>query len=233
MKLENGFTIDVSLPQAWEALNNPNLIAPCFPGATLTKYEGDRFDGSVKVKLGPISMKYSGTGAYVERDRDGDRVVIEASGRATQSSSTANATVTISLTSVAAERTSVAMVTDLALTGRPAQFGRGVVVDVADRIIGQFASCVAEKLAATPPGSSAEPVAEPHGISPARVPETAVRDEDSGTPTKAQGEMDILSLGGSAIVGAGARVARGLSVGAWVTVLLVVAAYLLGRRVAR
>jgi uncharacterized protein len=147
MKLENNFTIDAPVEKAWAALNNPETVAPCFPGATLTTYEGDSFAGTVKVKLGPIAMTYKGKGTYVTRDEAAHEVVIEANGRDSRGNGTANATVTASLAAEGADRTAVSMVTDMTITGKPAQFGRGVISDVADKIIGQFAACVARKLA--------------------------------------------------------------------------------------
>ena len=147
MKLENNFTIDAPVEQAWEALNNPETVAPCFPGATLTSYEGDSFAGTVKVKLGPIAMTYKGKGTYVSRDEAAHEVVIDATGRDSRGNGTASATVTASLAADGPDKTAVSMVTDMAITGKPAQFGRGVISDVADKIIGQFAACVARKLA--------------------------------------------------------------------------------------
>jgi len=155
MKLENNFTIDAPVEKAWAALNNPETVAPCFPGATLTTYEGDSFAGTVKVKLGPIAMTYKGKGTYVTRDEAAHEVVIEANGRDSRGNGTANATVTASLAADGADRTAVSMVTDMTITGKPAQFGRGVISDVADKIITQFAECVARKLA-----PAAEEVAE-------------------------------------------------------------------------
>lgn len=152
MQLENTFTIAAPIEDAWKALNDPELIAPCFPGATLTSYEGDSFEGTVKVKLGPISLTYKGKGTYVERDDAGHKVVIDASGRDARGNGTAKATVTGTMVADGADRTSVTMVTDMTVTGRPAQFGRGVISDVADKIIGQFSACVAEKL--TGPGAA-------------------------------------------------------------------------------
>jgi len=146
MQLENSFTIDAPIEKAWEALNTPQTIAPCFPGATLTEYEGDSFSGTVKVKLGPISLTYKGKGVYKERDDAAHRVVIDASGRDSRGNGTAEATVVGTMTADGPDKTAVTMVTDMKITGRPAQFGRGVISDVADKIIGQFASCVASKL---------------------------------------------------------------------------------------
>jgi uncharacterized protein len=147
MKLENNFTIDAPVDKAWAALNNPETVAPCFPGATLTSYEGDSFAGTVKVKLGPIAMTYKGKGTYVSRDEDAHEVVIDATGRDSRGNGTASAKVTASLAAEGPDKTAVSMVTDMTITGKPAQFGRGVISDVADKIIGQFAACVARKLA--------------------------------------------------------------------------------------
>ena len=146
MKLENSFTIDAPVEKAWAALNNPETVAPCFPGATLTSYEDDSFTGTVKVKLGPISMTYKGKGTFVERDKSAHKVVVDAQGRDSRGNGTASAKVTASLAADGPEKTAVTMVTDMTITGKPAQFGRGVISDVADKIIGQFASCVADKL---------------------------------------------------------------------------------------
>jgi carbon monoxide dehydrogenase subunit G len=157
MQLENKFTIEAPIEKAWEALNTPQTVAPCFPGATLQEYEGDSFTGTVKVKLGPISLTYKGKGTYVSRDDDNHKVVIEANGRDSRGNGTAKATVTGTLVPDGPSRTAVTMVTDMTITGRPAQFGRGVISDVADKIIGQFSACVASKLAPEQASAAAAP----------------------------------------------------------------------------
>ena len=146
MQLENTFTIPAGINEAWAAFNDPRRVAPCFPGATLETYENDSFTGTVKVKLGPISLTYKGKGTFVERDDDAHKVVIEASGRDSRGNGTASATVTGTLQADGDAQTTVKMVTDMTVTGRPAQFGRGVMADVSDKIIGQFSSCLANKL---------------------------------------------------------------------------------------
>jgi carbon monoxide dehydrogenase subunit G len=150
MQLENTFTIPTGIDEAWAAFNDPGRVAPCFPGATLTGTEGDTFTGTVKVKLGPISLTYKGKGTFVERDEAAHKVVIDASGRDARGNGTASAVVTGTLTPDGDTQTTVRMITDMTVTGRPAQFGRGVMADVSDKIVGQFASCLAEKLG---PGS--------------------------------------------------------------------------------
>src|ERR671916_1379202 len=159
MQLENKFTIEAPIDKAWEALNTPETVAPCFPGATLQEYEGDSFTGTVKVKLGPISLTYKGKGTYVTRDDANHKVVIEASGRDARGNGTASATVTGTMVADGPDKTAVTMVTDMTITGRPAQFGRGVISDVADKIIGQFAACVAEKLTPQAEQAPADPTA--------------------------------------------------------------------------
>ncbi|GAA0925512.1 SRPBCC family protein [Pseudonocardia zijingensis] len=173
MQLENKFTIDAPIEKAWEALNTPETVAPCFPGATLQEYEGDSFTGTVKVKLGPISLTYKGKGTYVTRDEENHKVVIEATGRDSRGNGTASATVTGTMVADGPTRTAVTMVTDMTITGRPAQFGRGVISDVADKIIGQFSSCVASKLVpeAEKPAEEAKPAASaPSGSEGAAAP---------------------------------------------------------------
>ncbi len=160
MQLENKFTIDAPIEKAWVALNTPDMIAPCFPGATLTSYEGESFEGTVKVKLGPISLTYKGKGTYVDRDDANHKVTIEASGRDSRGNGTASATVTGTMVADGPDKTAVTMVTDMTITGRPAQFGRGVISDVAEKIIGQFAGCVASKL-------------RPEAVAPAAAPAPA------------------------------------------------------------
>jgi carbon monoxide dehydrogenase subunit G len=172
MQLENSFTIDAPIEKAWEALNTPQTIAPCFPGATLTEYEADTFTGTVKVKLGPISLTYKGKGVYKERDDAAHRVVIDASGRDSRGNGTAEATVVGTMTADGPDKTAVTMVTDMKITGRPAQFGRGVISDVADKIIGQFASCVASKLQGEDAGAAASS-SEGSAPVPAAVPASA------------------------------------------------------------
>jgi carbon monoxide dehydrogenase subunit G len=189
MQLENKFTIEAPLDKAWAALNTPETIAPCFPGATLTEYEGDSFTGTVKVKLGPISLTYKGKGTYVERDDAAHRVVIEAAGRDSRGNGTANATVTGSLEADGPDKTAVTMVTDMTITGRPAQFGRGVISDVADKIIGQFAGCVARKLA---------PEAESETETAAAAPSSAPAAAPTATTEAAAGSNNGAATGGTA-----------------------------------
>ncbi len=148
MELEHQFTVPASVEETWAAFNDPEVVAPCFPGATLISVDGDQFTGSAKIKLGPIAMQYNGTGTYVQRDEQARRAVIEAMGRDKRGNGTANATVTAQL-NPDGDGTAVHVTTDLAITGKPAQFGRGVMQDVSDKLLLQFVACLQAKLGAS------------------------------------------------------------------------------------
>lgn len=139
MELEHSFTVPADIDTAWNTLLDVERIAMCMPGATLISVEGDTFKGEVKIKLGPVTMVFGGTASFVDKDVANHRLVINASGSETKGTSTAQATVTTQLIAESPTLTRVDVNTDLAITGKPAQFGRGVMSDVAGRIIGQFA----------------------------------------------------------------------------------------------
>jgi carbon monoxide dehydrogenase subunit G len=145
MKLEHEFTVPAPVDEAWKVLLDVEKVAPCMPGAALTSVDGDEFTGTVKVKVGPIQVTYKGQAKFVEKDDANHRAVIEASGKEARGSGTAAATVTATLTQ-SGTQTKAHVVTDLNITGRPAQFGRGVMADVGAKLIGQFADCLAEEL---------------------------------------------------------------------------------------
>ena len=157
MELTQTFTVPVPIDAAWAALNDPERVAPCMPGASLETVEGDAFTGSVKVKLGPVALTYRGTARFVERDMGKRTVVIEGSGKDAKGNGSATATVTARLQEQDGA-TSVTTTTDLAVTGKPAQFGRGVMNDVANKLVGQFARNLAALLQAEQDLSAAEEV---------------------------------------------------------------------------
>ncbi|MGY1617324.1 SRPBCC family protein [Geodermatophilus sp. SYSU D00691] len=159
MELTQTFTVPVPIETAWKALNDPERIAPCMPGASLESVEGDSFAGNVRIKLGPIGLSYRGTARFVDADPVTRTVVIEGSGKDAKGNGSASATVTARLTEDAGT-TTVATTTDLNITGKPAQFGRGVMNDVANKIVAQFAGNLATLLTseeAAPAGTSSEP----------------------------------------------------------------------------
>lgn len=140
MDLQNDFEVSVGIDEAWVVLNDVERIAPCLPGAQLTDIDGDEYRGSVKVKVGPITTQYKGQATFVEQNRDDYRVVLRGEGRDTRGAGNANALITASLESLAPDRTRVNVVTDLKVTGKVAQFGRGVMTDISAKLMGQFAN---------------------------------------------------------------------------------------------
>lgn len=188
MELENSFVVPAGLDAAWAKLLDVEAVAPCMPGATLTGHEGDEFEGSVKVKLGPVTMVYNGTARFAERDDAAHRAVIEAAGKDTKGTSTARAAVRAQLTAESEDSTRVDVVTDLAITGRPAQFGRGVMQDVAGRIIDQFAENLAHVMGAeAQPSSTETSVAEPSATA---APSGEDAEPASDTATVSEGAGD-------------------------------------------
>lgn len=145
MELNHEFTVPVPVDDAWETLLDIERVAPCMPGAAVEEYDGKTVTGSVKVKVGPVTVTYKGTAVFEEQDEAAHRMVLAASGRETRGQGTARAKVTATM----AERdgaTTVSVRTDLTVTGRPAQFGRGVMAEVGDRLIGQFADCLSQRI---------------------------------------------------------------------------------------
>lgn len=148
MELTHRFTVPTSKTSTWEHFLDIADVAQCFPGAQVTSHEGDIFTGSAKVKLGPIALVYNGTGSFVEKDPDAGRLVIDAKGKDKRGNGTAGARVTMTFAEAdGGGATDVEVVTDLAITGKPAQFGRGVIQDVSDKLLGQFVDCLEHRLA--------------------------------------------------------------------------------------
>jgi uncharacterized protein len=170
VQLEHSFTVPVGIDEAWKILLDIEQVGACMPGAVIDSIDGDDFTGTVKVKLGPINLSYKGKASFIEKDEAARRAVIDARGRDARGNGTAAAKVTATLTEDAGS-TKVQVNTDLDITGKPAQFGRGVMVDVGNKLLGQFA----DALAATLQGSSAPEVAteSPAAPAPAAVAEPA------------------------------------------------------------
>ena len=140
MKLTHSFTAPAPAEEVWEALLDPERVAPCLPGASLTSVDGKTFSGEVKVKLGPVQLLYRGSGEFVEIDPVLRRAVLKAAGKDTRGNGTASAVVTFQVGS------EVGIETDLAITGRPAQLGRGLIAEVSGKLVDQFAECLASAL---------------------------------------------------------------------------------------
>ena len=207
MEMDHSFTVPVPPDQAWDVLLDVKRIAPCMPGATVDEVDGDVVNGRIKVKVGPVSLTYRGTAKFTERDLDAHVMVIEASGKETRGSGTASATVRASLApDASADGTTVTMHTTMNVTGRPAQFGRGVMVEVGSKLVEQFAANLAQLIAgdagpagsAEAGGSSAEDGgAAARAVMAARGPQVSV--DGASAPASA---TDAPSGNGSADAGA-------------------------------
>ena len=205
MKLEHRFVVPAPVEETWAAFNDLERVVPCFPGATLATHEGDEFTGSCRVKLGPVSLQYNGTGTFLERDESDHHAVIEAKGKDKRGNGTATARVTARLTGTDSGVTEVAVDTDLTITGRPAQFGRGLIQDVSDKLLAQFTACLTTKLstAAEEPPAATEPSAQ------------------QSSPTSAPPDTDAVPLDlGTTLVPALARRAAPYLIGATLALLL-------------
>ncbi|WP_273734404.1 SRPBCC family protein [Mycolicibacterium septicum] len=146
MELNNEFRVAVPAAKTWEVLTDVARVAPCLPGATLLSVDGDDFTGAVKVKVGPITVSYKGDATFQEKDAAAQRVVLKANGKETRGNGTASAIVTAQLKDEGADSTLVVVTTDLAISGKAAQFGRGVLADVAGSLIDQFAGSLEAEL---------------------------------------------------------------------------------------
>lgn len=205
MELHHHFVVPSSVDDTWATFNNLELVAPCFPGATLTGVDGGEFTGTVKIKLGPISMMYGGVGKFVEQDESARRVVIEATGKDKRGNGTAGATVTAEMTA-SGDGTAVEVSTDMNVTGKPAQFGRGVIQDVSDKLLDRFIDCVKTKLPGADGGSSgdaadaagvahaaSDPAPNSSNGSPATAPATAPAGSPAASSPDSRGEGSDVS----------------------------------------
>lgn len=196
MELENSFVVPADIETAWNTLIDVEAIAPCMPGATLTSFDGDEFAATVKVKLGPVTMNFAGTGRFVSKDDTAYVAVIDATGKETKGAGTAGATITATLTSEGPDSTRATILTDLTVTGKAAQFGRGVMADVSKRLITQFSGNLEQVIASRKEQAAAAPAtdaSEPAAPTPA--PAAPVLDNDA------------LDLGNAALVPVLKRVA--------------------------
>jgi carbon monoxide dehydrogenase subunit G len=140
MELVNEFTVNRPIDQTWAVLTDVERIAPCMPGAQLEEIEGETYRGVVKVKVGPITAAFKGQAAFVERDDANHRAVLKGEGRDTGGKGNASALITARLESVSDAVTTCAVHTDLSITGKVAQFGRGAMADVSEKLMAQFAT---------------------------------------------------------------------------------------------
>jgi carbon monoxide dehydrogenase subunit G len=214
MELNHHFTVNVPVAEAWKILTNVELIAPCLPGAQLQEVEGDTYRGVVKVKVGPIQAQFKGQASFLERNDVDHKAVLKGEGRDTGGKGNASALITAQLTSISATSTKVEVNTDLAITGKVAQFGRGAMADISDKLLAQFSENLNTLISEIPSDSAAEPaVAEvAEDAAPTASAEPVVRKIDA--PEAAP--INLLDAAGSTML------KRALPVVAGIAVLIVI-----------
>ncbi len=212
MDLNHAFTVEVPVEDAWRILTNVERIAPCLPGAQLQEIEGDTYRGAVKVKVGPIQAQFKGQASFVEFDEVAHKVVLKGEGRDIGGKGNASALITAELTALTETSTSVTVNTDLSVTGKVAQFGRGAMADISDKLLAQFVVNLNEMIAAsdsapvadaTPAPAPAEaPTASPAESAPAEA--AAPAEQAQPTVRKIDGPeaeaLDLLSISRGVIV---------------------------------
>jgi carbon monoxide dehydrogenase subunit G len=200
VQLEHAFSVPVDVDHAWAVLLDIERIAPCMPGAALDTVDGDEFTGSVKVRLGPIGLTYKGRARFVEKDEVAHRAVIDAQGKDARGNGTAAAKVTAAL-HPQDSGTRVEVSTELAITGKPAQFGRGVMADVGNKLIGQFADCLAGKLAEVDEPAAVQVAAVPDSPEqPATEPAIAAADSLAEASAEDVVPIDLMASAGPAVL---------------------------------
>lgn len=180
MKLENEFTVNASMEDAWEAMNDLERVTPCLPGAQLTEQVGDEYKGEMSVKMGPVTAKYNGTVKIEEADESEHRAVLKANGKDARGQGTASATITSTLQDEGNGSTKVRVETDMQLTGRAAQFGRGIQQDVAEKLLSRFAECLENEIMGGGAAEELEPDAS----------EVEPSEEEPSTDGAAEGSAD-------------------------------------------
>jgi carbon monoxide dehydrogenase subunit G len=205
VELKNEFEVSAPIDEAWPILTDVERIAPCLPGAQLQEVEGDEYRGIVKVKVGPITAQYKGAATFVEKDDDAKRAVLKADGRDTRGAGNASALITAQLEPVG-NRTKVSVNTDLTVTGKVAQFGRGVMADVSAKLMGQFADNL-EKMLETGAGTASAGTAgaaKTDGAAALAETPAPAGTEPSAGPQEAADKVSVPSASAGPAVGAAA-----------------------------
>ncbi len=157
MDLNHEFVVNVPVAEAWAILTDLERIAPCLPGAQLTEVEGDTYRGQVKIKVGPILAQFKGQASFVSRDDVAHKATLKGEGRDTTGKGNASAMITAELTSVSPTSTKCTVHTDLSISGKVAQFGRGALADVSDKLLAQFSENLNQLISAAPAPSAPAP----------------------------------------------------------------------------
>lgn len=159
MDLNHEFVVNVPVNDAWVILTDLERIAPCLPGAQLTEVEGDVYRGQVKIKVGPIVAQFKGQASFISRDDLAHTASLKGEGRDTTGKGTASAIITAQLTSVTPTSTKCTVVTDLTISGKVAQFGRGALADVSDKLLAQFSENLNQLITSSPAAATTAPAA--------------------------------------------------------------------------
>jgi carbon monoxide dehydrogenase subunit G len=202
VKIEDQFRVDVPIDEAWKVLLDLERIAPCLPGAQLTEVEGDEYRGTVKIKVGPITAQYKGVAKIIEADEANHKVVLQAEGRDTRGQGNASAAVVATLVEEDGG-TVVKIDTDLNITGKVAQFGRGVMADVSSKLLGQFADNLKKDvLTGTPSQSTAPKAAESPAEADTAPTDGGASKEESGPrkiESKEAAPIDLMDAAGGSV----------------------------------
>ena len=202
MKINNEFTVSVPIQEAWDIMLDLERVAPCLPGAAIQGSEDDEYQGTMKVKIGPITANYKGTVKVEEADEENRRAVFEATGRDARGQGTASATI-VSTLQEEGDQTKVRVETDMKLTGRAAQFGRGIAQDVATKMLGQFADCLEKEIAGnTGEGAASAPEATEDTADGAPSQETPTAVSVGGTAGRVISSEDPSVMAGGTVEGA-------------------------------
>lgn len=193
MDLNHEFIVNVPINDAWLILTDLERIAPCLPGAQLTEVEGDTYRGQVKVKVGPIVAQFKGQASFVTRDDAAHTASLKAEGRDTTGKGTAAATITAQLTSVTPTSTKCTVVTDLTISGKVAQFGRGALADVSDKLLAQFADNLNQLISSAPATTTTSATTTPAPVA-AASPEIRKIESAEVAP------LDLLGTAGAPIL---------------------------------
>jgi carbon monoxide dehydrogenase subunit G len=208
MELVNDFTVSVPIEEAWTTLTDVERIAPCLPGAQLQEIEGDVYRGVVKVKVGPILAQFKGQATFVEKDDANHKAVLKAEGRDTGGKGNASALITAQLEPVGEGSTKTTVTTDLTITGKVAQFGRGALADVSTKLLGQFVEQLEQQVLT--PGATAEATAPVTGAATSGPVASAPPAETSATDAPASevrtishaenAPVDLVDVAGGAVL---------------------------------
>ena len=202
MDLNHQFTVNVPIAEAWVILTDLERIAPCLPGAQLTEVEGDTYRGQVKIKVGPILAQFKGQASFVSRDDVAHKATLKGEGRDTTGKGNASALITAELTSVSPTSTTCTVHTDLTISGKVAQFGRGALADVSDKLLAQFSENLNQLITGAPSTSTPTIAAAAPAATSAPAPAPAPSEQPAiriiNSPEVAP--LDLLGTAGAPIL---------------------------------